>query len=153
MWRFIAFGFVLATLAPDLTAVEHWNKLRYRGGTVRAKVNPYDYNATLTINADTIEIAFTHSVTVRIKPSQVSGLSYGPEAHKRVGDVVGSSLSATPLALFGLVRAGKEHLIGIVYHTEDGTPAAVLLEADKGISIGILRALKDVTGKPAAMVP
>jgi len=26
-----------------------WNKLRYSGGTVAAKVNPFDWNTTLTV--------------------------------------------------------------------------------------------------------
>lgn len=31
-----------------------WNKIRYSGGTVAAKVNPYDWNTTLTVSPGTI---------------------------------------------------------------------------------------------------
>src|SRR5579863_7357458 len=109
-----------------------WNKLRYAGGTVQVKVNPYDYNTTLKVTSDEITLSFTHSkVVVHIKPDQVTSLSYGQEAHRRVADVVALSVVLTPLALFGLLHVSKDHFIGIVYHTEDGKPAAVLLEADK----------------------
>lgn len=130
-----------------------WNKLRYRGGTVQAKVDPYDYNTTLTIVPDAIVLAFARSVTVRIKPEQVTSLSYGQEAHRRVADVVALSVIFTPLALFGLLHVSKDHFIGIVYHTDDGKPAAVLLEADKTNYQAILLALKTVTGKPVDKSP
>jgi len=130
-----------------------WNKLRYRGGTVQVKVDPYDYNTTLTVSSDAIVLAFARSVTVRIKPDLVTSLSYGQEAHRRVADVVALSIVFSPLALFGLLHVSKDHLIGIVYHTEDGKPAAVLLEADKTNYSAILLALKTVTGKPIDKAP
>jgi hypothetical protein len=130
-----------------------WNKLRYRGGTVEVKVDPYDYNTTLTISPDVIVLAFARSVTLRIKPDSVTSLSYGQEAHRRVADVVALSIVFSPLALFGLLHVSKDHLIGIVYHTDDGKPAAVLLEADKSNYSAILLALKTVTGKSIDKAP
>jgi len=130
-----------------------WNKLRYRGGTVQVKVDPYDYNPTPTVSPDAIVLAFARSVTVSIKPELVTSLSYGQEAHRRVADVVALSIVFSPLALFGLLHVSKDHLIGIVYHTDDGKPAAVLLEADKTNYSAILLALKTVTGKPIDKAP
>lgn len=131
-----------------------WNKLRYAGGTVPVKVNPYDYNTTLKVTSDEITLSFAHSKTViHIKPDQVTNLSYGQEAHRRVADVVALSVLMSPLALFGLLHVSKDHFIGIVYHTEDGKPAAVLLEADKSNYWVILQVLKGVTGKPADKSP
>jgi hypothetical protein len=131
-----------------------WNKLRYAGGTVEVKVNPYDYNTTLKVTSDEITLSFTHSkIVVRIKPDQVTSLSYGQEAHRRVADVVALSVVLSPLALFGLLHVSKDHFIGIVYHTDDGKPAAVLLEADKTNYWLILQVLKGVTGKPVDKAP
>jgi hypothetical protein len=156
MRRTVAGIIVLAMLWPQLFGSQGttWNKLRYAGGTVQVKVNPYDYNTTLKVTSDEIALSFTHSKTViHIKPDQVISLSYGQEAHRRVADVVALSVVLSPLALFGLLHVSKDHFIGIVYHTEDGKPAALLLEADKTNYWLILQVLKGVTGKAVDKTP
>jgi len=125
-----------------------WNKLRYSGGTVAAKVNPYDWNTTLTVSPDAITLVFGGRTTLHLKPGQVTALSYGREAHRRVADMVALSFVVTPLALFGLLHESKVHFIGIEYHMDDGSHGGVLLEADKGNYRAILDVLKLVTGKP-----
>ncbi|MBZ5499937.1 MAG: hypothetical protein LAP85_26365 [Acidobacteriia bacterium] len=124
-----------------------WNKIRYMGGTIQAKVNPYDYNTTLTVSPDSIVLAFSPRPTVRIKPAQVTSISYGQEAQRRVAAVVALSTPGNPPALFGLLRT-KDHFLGIVYQTNDGKSGAVLLEAHRNFYLDILEALKIVTGKP-----
>ena len=154
--RAAAIIIALAVPSGQLSGSESttWNKLRYAGGTVQVKVNPYDYNTTLKVTNDEITLAFTHSkVVVHIKPDQVTSLSYGQEAHRRVADVVALSVMLSPLALFGLMHVSTDHFIGIVYHTEDGKAAAILLEADKTNYWLILQVLKGVTGKPADKPP
>jgi hypothetical protein len=130
-----------------------WNKLRYAGGTVDAKVNDFDWNTTLTVTPDSIEAMFAHRWTLRLKPEQVTALSYGREAHRRVADMVALSAVVTPLALFGLLHKSKVHFIGIEYHSGDGKPGAILLEADKNNYRAILEVLKAVTGKPVQNAP
>jgi hypothetical protein len=130
-----------------------WNKLRYAGGTVEAKVNDFDWNTTLTVRPDAIVVVFAHRTTVRLQPLQVTALSYGQEAHRRVADMVALSLVVTPLALFGLLHTSKVHFIGIEYRTADGKPGAILLEADKNNYRAILEVLKAVTGKPVRNAP
>jgi hypothetical protein len=130
-----------------------WNKIRYCGGTVAARVNPYDWNTTLTVSPGAIVLVFGGRVTEHIKVDQVTALSYGQEAHRRVADMVALSFIVTPLALFGILHQSKEHFIAIEYHKDDGKPAGVLLEADKGSYRAILLALKTVTGKPVANEP
>lgn len=156
MRRTVAGIIVLALSWTALSGSEGsaWNRLRYAGGTVQVKVNPYDYNTTLKVTSDEITLSFTHNKTVvHIKPDQVTSLSYGQEAHRRVADVVALSVVLSPLALFGLLHVSKDHFVGIVYHTEDGKPAAVLLEADKTNYWLILQVLKGVTGKPVDKTP
>ncbi len=130
-----------------------WNKLRYSGGTVNAKVNPFDWNTTLTVTPDALTLVFSGRRTVRIKPSDVTGLSYGQEAHRRVADLVALSAVATPLVLFGLLHQSKVHFIGIEYRGEDGKPGGVLLEADKNNYRAILLILGSVTGKAVKNAP
>jgi hypothetical protein len=140
--------------APCLRAEGNsWNKIRYAGGTVAAKVDPYDYNTTLTVASDSIVLVFGHRVTVRLKPSQVTALSYGQEAHRRVADMVTLSVFLTPLALFGLLHESKTHFVGIEFNDDAGKRAAVLLEVHKDSYKAILETLKSVTGKPIQTSP
>ena len=131
-----------------------WNKIRYAGGTVAAKVNPYDWNTTLTVTPDTIILMFAHRTTLKLAPAQVTGLSYGQEAHRRVADMVALSVVfLNPLMLFGILHQSKDHFVGIEFRDADGKPGAVLLEADKNNYRAILLALKAVTGKPVENEP
>jgi len=130
-----------------------WNKLRYSGGTVQAKVNPYDWNTVLTVTPDAIVLVFGGRSTLRVAPAQVTALSYGKEAHRRVADMVVLSLIVSPLALFGLLHESKVHFIAIEYKMDDGKAGGVLLEADKGNYRVILDTLKTVTGKPVRDKP
>jgi len=141
----------LLVLAGGLAeaAGNSWNKIRYAGGTVPAKVNPYDWNTTLTVAPDRIILMFAHRTTIRLAPSQVTALSYGEEAHRRVADMVALSVFfLNPLLLFGILHQSKSHFVGIEFRADDGKPGAVLLEADKNNFRAILETLKAVTGKP-----
>jgi hypothetical protein len=131
----------------------HWNRIRYRGGTVQAKSNPFDWDTSLTVKPDALVLVFAYKQTLRIDPAKVTALSYGQEAHRRVADMVALSLIVTPLALFGLLHESKNHLIGIQWYDDQGKPAGILLEADKNDYRAILRALKTATGKPVEFEP
>jgi len=146
---------VIALAAPEWLRAggNSWNKLRYAGGTVVAKVNDFDWNTTLTVEPDAIVVNFAHRTTLRLTPAQITALSYGQEAHRRVADMVALSFIVTPVALFGLLHKSKVHFIGIEFRTPDGKPGAILLEADKNNYRAILLALKTVTGKPVENEP
>jgi hypothetical protein len=130
-----------------------WNRIRYAGGTVEAKVNPFDWNTTLTVTPDAIALTIGPKARLRLEPSQITTLSYGQEAHRRVADMVALSLVATPVALFGILHKSTMHFVGIEYKTADGKTGAVLLEADKNNYRAILSVLKTVTGKPVQNAP
>ena len=130
-----------------------WNKIRYSGGTIAAKVNPYDWNTVLTVSSSEINLVFGYRQTVRIQPAQVTALSYGEEAHRRIEEMVALGVLVPPVALFGIMHKGKEHFIGIEFTGEDGKPASVLLEVHKDSYWAILQALKTVTGKPVLVSP
>jgi hypothetical protein len=155
-WRAVARRILICVLVLAMTAAgegNSWDKLRYTGGTVEAKVNPFDWNTTLTVRPDAIILVFEHQKTVSWKPSQITALSYGQEAHRRVADMVALSVFATPLALFGILHKSKVHFIGIEYRNEKGEPGAVLLEADKNNYRSILQALARVTGQTVRNAP
>jgi hypothetical protein len=129
--------------------------IRYIGGTVPVKAGHYDWNTTLTVTGDAIvvEIApatvFTAKKTVRIKPSQVLSLSSGEAAWPHVAAVDGAQLPAKHPTLFGLLL--DYEFLGLVYETDDGKRAAMLL--DSRFSTVILRVLARVTGKPIKNSP
>lgn len=151
----LAYALVLALACAPIASAQgnSWNRIRYAGGTVAAKVDTYDWNTTLTIAPDTIVLVFGHRVTLRMKPSQVVTLSYGQEAHRRVADMVTLSAFLTPLALFGLLHESKVHFVGIEYSDDGGKRGAVLLEVHKDSYKAVLETLKLVTGKPVQMPP
>jgi hypothetical protein len=138
---------------PSWADGNSWNKIRYSGGSVEAKVNPFDWNTTLSVTSSEIVLTFGPRAGLRLKPAQVTALSYGQEAHRRVADMVALSLVATPIALFGLLHKSTIHFIGIEYKTADGKAGAVLLEADKNNYRAILAALRAATGRPVQNAP
>jgi hypothetical protein len=142
-----AVSWVQAAAAPR----NSWNKIRYRGGTIAAKVDSWDWDTTLTVNADAIVVFVAPRGTLRIKPDHLDSISYGQEAHRRVGDIVALSLAFGPFALFGLLHHPPDHLVGIVYHTDDGKRGAILMETP--FYNDILKALKAVSGKPVDYSP
>jgi len=131
-----------------------WNKIRYSGGTVRAKVNPYDWNTTLTVTPVGITMVFGGRTTFSLAPSEVTALTYGEQAYRRVADMVTLSVVfVNPLVLFGILHKSKNHFIAIEFRGKDGHNGAVLLEADKNQFRAILEALKTVTGQPVKSSP
>jgi hypothetical protein len=153
MRRIVAVMVALALASSEAVAAPRnsWNKIRYRGGTVQARVDPWDWNTTLTVKPDLIVLVFSPHTTVRIKPSEVRSISYGQEAHRRVEDIVALGVLVGPFALFGLLHVSKDQLVGIVYDTEDGKQGAVLLETP--LALTILKALKEATGKAIDVKP
>jgi len=137
--------FLTAALACGAGAAGNsWNKLRYRGGTVAVRVNPFDWNTTLTVREDEIVLQLGPRQTLKLKPAQIVGLSYGPEALKRVS--AQGSVNSAP-GLFGLLKPGHEYVIGIVYELADGRRGAVLLESQKSECWVILQVLKGLCGR------
>jgi hypothetical protein len=124
-----------------------WNKIRYQGGTVEAKVNPFDWNTTATARAADLELVFAGRKRVVIPFAQISNVSYGQKAYRRVADLAVLSVFATPVALFGLLHKSKDHIVSIEYKTDDDKRGAVLLTVHKDHFEALLKVLKAATGK------
>jgi len=159
MLRALAYGIGMSALCTPCRGAERnsWNKLRYVGGTLQVKVSPYDYNTTLTVESDSILLAFarasvfTPQPKVRIPASQVISLSYGRGAWRRVALVDGAHVPAKIPTLFGLLADYVS--VGIVYQADNGKRAAILLQGPEWQTWQILRALTKATGKPIEAVP
>src|SRR5713101_10108224 len=146
--RLIAILLCFAVLAS--AQGNSWNKVRYNGGTLQTKVDPKDWDNHLTVTSDQITLKLKDGQALQIPTSAVTGLSYGQEAHRRVGTMVALAF-LTPVALFGLFHKTRLHFIGIEYKTLDGKGAGLLLQGDKNNYRAILVALKGATGAPLAV--
>jgi hypothetical protein len=130
-----------------------WDKVRYNGGTVATKTDPDDWKNTLTVTSDAITLKLKDGQTVVIDPAKVTGLSYGQEAHRRVGTMVALGIIVAPLALFGLFHKTKKHFIGMDYETANGKKAGILLQGHKDNFRAVLLALSSATGQPISVDP
>jgi len=77
---------------------------------LQTKVDPKDWDNHLTITSDTITLTLKDKQEVVISAKSVSGLSYGQEAHRRVGTMIALGILISPLALFGLMHKTRAAL-------------------------------------------
>src|SRR5690349_20412522 len=128
-----------------------FDKVRYNGGSVDSKVDPKEWNNHLTVTSDLITLALKDGKKVEIPPKSVTSLSYGQEAHRRVGTMIALAILVAPVALFGLFHKTRLHYIGIQYTTPDNKTGGILLQGDKDNYRAILVSLQGVTGVPVAV--
>lgn len=144
-------AFLLACSMASYGQGNTFTKVRYNGGSVASHVDPKDWDNKLTVNSDAITLQTKDNVTVSIPPKSVTSLSYGQEAHRRVGTMVALAILIAPVALFGLFHKTRLHYIGIQYNTPDAKNAGILLQGDKDNYRAILLALQGVSGAPVAV--
>jgi hypothetical protein len=126
-------------------------KVRYNGGSVASEVSPKDWGNDLQVTADAITLHLKDGAKLDIPPKSVISLSYGQEAHRRVGTMVALAVLVAPVALFGLLHKTRLHYIGIQYRTPEGKDAGILLQGDKDNYRAMLVALQGVSGAPVAV--
>jgi hypothetical protein len=81
-----------------------FDRVRYNGGSVDSKVDPKEWNNHLTVTSDTITLSLKDGKKLELPPKSVTSLSYGQEAHRRVGTMVALAVLVAPVALFGLFQ-------------------------------------------------
>jgi len=145
------FAFFLACALAAYGQGNTFTKVRYNGGSVASHVDPKVWNNKLTVTSDAITLETKDKVKLDIPPKTVTSLSYGQEAHRRVGTMVALAILVAPVALFGLFHKTRLHYIGIQYSTPDGKNAGILLQGDKDNYRAMLVALQGVTGAPVAV--
>ena len=128
-----------------------FKKIRYQGGSVASTVKPDDWHNTLTVTPEAITFKFKDGKVETVNPKDVTGLSYGQEAHRRVGTMIALAVLVAPLALFGLFHKTRKHYVGIEWKLSDDKKGGVLLQADKDNYRAVLMALRGVTGAPVAV--
>ena len=143
--------FILCSALVSYGQGNTFNKVRYNGGSVASHVDAKDWGNKLTVTPDAITLETKDNVKVDIPPKAVTSLSYGQEAHRRVGTMVALAILVAPVALFGLFHKTRLHYIGVQYTTPDGKNAGILLQGDKDNYRAILVALQGVSGAPVAV--
>jgi hypothetical protein len=128
-----------------------FDRVRYNGGSVATRVGPKDWGNQLTVTSDRITLALKDGQRVEIPPKSITSLSYGQEAHRRVGTMIALAVLVAPVALFGLLHKTRLHFIGIQWRTADGKTSGILLQGDKDNYRAILVALQGVSGVPVSV--
>jgi len=128
-----------------------FTKVRYNGGSVATKVDPKEWGNKLTVTSDLITLQLKDTTRFEVAPKAVTALSYGQEAHRRVGTMIALAILVAPVALFGLFHKTRLHFIGIQYKTPDGKAGGILLQGDKDNYRAMLVALQGVTGVPVSV--
>ena len=128
-----------------------FDRVRYNGGSVDSKVDPKEWKNTLTVNSDFITLSLKDGRKLQIPPKSVTSLSYGQEAHRRVGTMIALAILVAPVALFGLFHKTRLHYIGIQYTDSANKSAGILLQGDKDNYRAILVALQGVTSIPVVV--
>jgi PEGA domain len=129
---------VIACSTFAVAAPGTWDKVRYNGGPVKTKVDAHDWNNILAVTSQQITLRLNDGQRLDIPAIAVTGLSYGQEAHRRLGTLV---------VLYGLFHKSRVHYIGVEY-TRDGEKRGLLLQGDKDNYRDILLALESATNAP-----
>jgi PEGA domain len=127
-----------------------WDKVRYNGGTLQTKVDPKDWDNKLTVTSDLITFNLKDGQKVEVPTTDVTGLSYGQEAHRRVGTMIALGILVAPVALFGLFHKTRLHYIGMEY-TTNGKKGGLLLQGHKDNYRAMLQALQSTTHAPLSV--
>ena len=128
-----------------------FKKIRYQGGTVASTVKEDDWDNTLVVSQEEIMLILKDGNVEKIDPKFVTGLSYGQEAHRKVGTMILLGVLLTPIALFGLFHKTRKHYVGIEWKGEGDLRGGILLQADKDNYKGVLMALRGATGAPVSV--
>jgi hypothetical protein len=155
MKRYLSLTIALCLLLSTTTFAQGntFKNIRYQGGTMQTATKPDDWGNALTVGSDEIALRLKDGQVMKLSPKQVTGLSYGQEAHRRVGTMIALAVLLTPLALFGLMHKKRNHFIGVEYALEGDKKGAWLLQADKDNYRGVLMALRGATGAKVAVAP
>lgn len=147
-------AFTLLLCVPAMVWGQEGNvfdKVRYNGGSISTKVKPDDWNNKLTVTSEAITLGLNDGQTISIPPKEVTSISYGQEAHRRVGTAILIGVFSLGIGALSALHKTKLHYIGINYDDPDGKKQGLLLQGDKGNFRAMIVALQGVTGLPVSV--
>ncbi len=128
-----------------------FTKVRYLGGSISTKVKSDDWDNKLTVTSDAITLMLKDGQSIGILPKLVTSLSYGQEAHRRVGTAVLIGMFSLGIGALSALHKTKLHFIGVNFNDEAGKKQGILLQGDKDNFRAIVVALQGVTGVPVSV--
>ena len=135
--RSLAVFLSLALAAPAWSA-ENSYKVLYDGGSIQSyKVGS---RAEMFINPAQIRLMEKGEEPVIIPASAITDISYGEDAHRRVG------LAVVSLGVGAMLSKAKKHYIGITWKTA-GAKGGFALQCDRNNYRGVLAELEGIFGK------
>jgi len=144
-----------ATTAFGQSTGNTFTKVRYNGGSVPSTVSPKDWNNRMTVTPDVVTLELKGEKKTlqkfEIPSKSITSLSYGQEAHRRVGTMIALAVLVAPVALFGLFHKTRLHYIGVQYKLPEGKSGGILLQGDKDNYRAILVALQGVANVPVSV--
>jgi len=147
MWAIRAAVAVLLLCSTLAFAQEDtWTKVRYSGGLLQTSVDAKDWDNHLEVTLDRITLRLKDGQGIVISTKDVTALSYGQEAGRRIGK---GGLLLPPVGLVKLVHKSRDHFIGLEFATRS-QKGSLLLQGDKDNYEAILKALTKGTGLPVA---
>jgi hypothetical protein len=133
---------VFACSALAFAQDNSWDKVRYNGGSLSTKVDAKEWDNRLSVTSNAVYFQLKDGQKLEIPTKDVTRLSYGQEAHRRLSTII---------VLFGLFHKSRLHYIGIEY-TNEGQKGGLLLQGDKDDYRAILIALENATHAPLSVV-
>ncbi|HEY2499301.1 MAG TPA: PEGA domain-containing protein [Candidatus Angelobacter sp.] len=149
--RLLALCLCLCIPAAVYAQGNNFDKVRYNGGSISTKVKPDEWGNKLNVTSEAIILTLKDGQSVSIDPKNVTSLSYGQEAHRRVGTAIGLAVFSLGIGALSALHKTKLHYIGINFSDKDGKKQGVLLQGDKSNFRAILVALQGVTGVPISV--
>jgi hypothetical protein len=126
---------------------DSWDKVRYSGGSLQTSVDPKDWGNHLEVTSEKITFGLKDGQGIVVLAKDVTALSYGQEANRRIGKL---GVLVAPVGLVKLLHKSRLHFIGMEY-TIHGQKGALLLQGDKDNYEAILRALIKSTDAPVSV--
>ncbi len=147
MWAIRISAMILCCSALVLAQEDTWDKVRYDRGLLQTSVDAKDWGNHLEITSEKITFRLKDGQGLVVPVKDVTSLSYGQEADRRLGKL---GVLVAPVGVVRLVHKSRDHFIGLEF-TSRGEHGSLLLQGDKDNYQAILKALASSTGKPVAV--
>lgn len=147
MWAIRVGAFILLCSTFMLAQEDTWDKVRYSSGMLHTSTDSKDWGNHLEVTSERITFRLKDGQGVVIPVKDVTSLSYGQEADRRLGKL---GVLVAPVGVVRLVHKSRDHFLGVEF-TSRGEHGSLLLQGDKDNYEAILKALAKSTGKPVAV--
>jgi hypothetical protein len=138
----LIFGLAMHGRAEDFALY----RAKYAGGSI--PVLRTGNEVDLQLEADAVLVRKSGAKGTRISAANITEISYGQEAHRRIGTAVGLAIVSFGIGALTAFSKSKQHFIGITWADGDKR-GGIVVQASKHDFRGLLAALEGMSGKKA----